>query len=275
MRAAWLALALVLLGVPASVAAAQEAEACAEGRERVDGFCCWPGQTFAADARRCEGAPQCPDGLVEHGEACIAPALGAAPPPIAPMALSGYEGLAAGVVAPVAPAAPVITLDGWPATHSGGVVHRPVARHGEDGGLVAAAMVVFDIGWTFGMLVGLNDAATAQCSVGTFFTTSANANCNSWPLALIPVGGGIASGMFVWPNTPPGSFGRRNEFLWGMAFGIPSVILQTTGLIMLAVALANEVHDIGIAPIVVDGVTISLLPGSQGADLGASLVAQF
>lgn len=269
MRALSLAVCLAL--VLASPARAQDA--CAEGRERVAGFCCWPAQTFSTDAGRCEGAPRCPAGLVEHGEACIAPVVPEPPPAGSLIEPPRYESL---VIPPTIEAPPPpMSLEGWPVAHAGAVLHRPVPRHGEDGGLVAAAMVVFDLGWTMGLLVGMLDEAGPSCSTGAFFGSGPHVSCNSWPLAFIPVGGGIASGMMSWPNTPPGSFGRRDTWIWGMALGIPSVLFQGIGLIMMAVALANEVHDIGLAPIVLDGVTVSLVPAAQASDVGVSIVAQF
>src|SRR5206468_2441514 len=111
------------------------------------------------------------------------------------------------------------TTTGWPARHEGEVLFHAVRRHGEDGGLVAAAMVVFDIGWTFGLLVGIMDDATVSCrtSFSGFGFGGAPASCNSWPLSLVPLGGGIAAGL--------SSFGSSRQTTgWGMAFGVPSVI---------------------------------------------------
>lgn len=43
------------------------------GMERTDtGGCCWPGQRFEPEARTCTGKPQCAEGFVPNGEACVA-----------------------------------------------------------------------------------------------------------------------------------------------------------------------------------------------------------
>lgn len=255
-------IALVGLAAPAAAqdaatAAAEAPRACAEGRVRTEGVCCWPGQIFRATEHLCTGAPECPDGLVEHGEACIAPVESGtrarllAPPPSLP---EPPPALAAALAPPIS---------AWPATHEG-TLSRPVRRHGEDGGLVAAAMVVFDVGWMFGLLVGMLDEAGGSCR-----GFRGGGSCNSWPLTLIPVGGGITAGL---ANFAPSG---RSTYLWGFALGIPSVMLQGIGLIMLAVALANEVHDLGFSPLEDGDVTLSLVPAAQGADVGASLLIAF
>src|SRR5581483_7549916 len=40
------------------------------------GTCCWPGQRWSAQRRRCTGAPSCPQGFLGQGPTCVA-----APPP--------------------------------------------------------------------------------------------------------------------------------------------------------------------------------------------------
>lgn len=255
---------LACLVVP-TIASAQEE--CAEGRVRgSEGFCCWPGQTFSTADRRCEGAPQCPEGLVEHGEACLSTVVPAppsyarfeAPPPM----------IASDIAAP-----PARSTSGWPAQHEGQALSRAVPRHGEDGGLVAAAMVVFDVGWTFGMLVGILDATSANCFAFSSSSSAGPVNCGTWALAFIPVGGGIAAGTMNFVSAPTG-FTSRNNATWGASFGSTSAVLQTAGLIMMAVALANEVHDVGTVPLG-QGVSVAVFPGAPASDLGVSALLLF
>jgi hypothetical protein len=63
------------------------APACAGGKIRSPvsaGGCCWPGQTWDVDKATCIGARQCPDGLVNEGEECVA--RPAPPPQVKPLA---------------------------------------------------------------------------------------------------------------------------------------------------------------------------------------------
>lgn len=67
--------------------AAHAQDACTEGRVRTSetaGRCCWPGQRWATDVRRCDGPPSCPSGLVADGDSCIAPRAAVAPTVQAP-----------------------------------------------------------------------------------------------------------------------------------------------------------------------------------------------
>lgn len=52
------------------------AQTCADGRVATSGYCCWPGQTFDANAGRCSGPPRCPAGWSGSGADCV---RGAAP----------------------------------------------------------------------------------------------------------------------------------------------------------------------------------------------------
>lgn len=77
-----LTLTLVLASWSTSAATAQEA--CVEGRVRApetEGRCCWPGQRWARDIRRCEGPPSCPGDLVADGDACVARSVSVTPAP--------------------------------------------------------------------------------------------------------------------------------------------------------------------------------------------------
>lgn len=252
---------------PSDVAAPAE-PACREGRVRTEGRCCWPGQTFSAADHVCSGAPRCPEGLVEHGEACVAPVVADDTAP-APASSAVRSRLAPPPVFPDATAAALAPpVSAWPRAHEG-ALSRPVRRSGEDGGLVAAAMVVFDVGWVLGWLVGMLDEATTSCR--TFVRgIRTGATCATWPLTFVPVGGGLAAGLM---NFGPGF---RDTAAWGLVLGIPSVILEATGLVMMAVALANEVHDFGFVPLDDTGqVSLRILPGAVGADGGASLALTF
>lgn len=63
--------AIALLGlVWGADPCATRAQACAAGMVPVDGYCCWPGQTFDVDRDRCVGAPACPAGFVGIGSRC-------------------------------------------------------------------------------------------------------------------------------------------------------------------------------------------------------------
>lgn len=131
-------------------------------------------------------------------------------------------------------------------------VWRVQARSTEDGGLVAASVVVIDVGWTLGWL-GVLIAELGGCS---------GRACDGWPWAFIPVGGAMAAGV--------ASISRGNGAAF--AFGIPSVILQGIGLIMLAISLGNEVTEPLHQPI---RPRISLSLGAPSSDLGASLGLSF
>lgn len=64
---------------------------CLEGRvatERSEGRCCWPGQSWDAEAGQCTGAPQCPEGFAGEGEQCVQLNLGGSEPSPAPPAAS-------------------------------------------------------------------------------------------------------------------------------------------------------------------------------------------
>jgi hypothetical protein len=69
--------AILLFAVTCSLglgyAARAEAQ-CAEGREASEataGRCCWPAQSWNAEAGRCEGPPSCPAGRVAEGDTCV------------------------------------------------------------------------------------------------------------------------------------------------------------------------------------------------------------
>lgn len=262
------ALGALLVLAPA-VAAAQD---CAEGRERVEGHCCWPAQTWSTERARCEGAPRCPHDLVEHGDACVAPvgstAAALASPGATRAPAEGAPDLADAVVPPVYRASQRAR---WPAREVLGVeeLARPVRVRGEDEPLIIAAMAVFDAGWILGWLVVVADEASGGGCVAFF--GGPRGSCSSWPFAFIPVGGGMTAGMTTFSGT-------RNTFLWGLGYGPPSVILQGLGLIAIAIALANETTETGYQPLRAEpasAAAVSLVPGAVGADVGLSLDVRF
>ena len=259
-------LAAVLLAAVPSIASAQD---CAEGRERVDGRCCWPGQSWSDERARCEGAPRCPDALVEHGESCLAPAIAASPGPG-----PGHVGSVDLAGVPVPDLYRASLRAAWPERAVLGVetLARPVRVRGEDEGLIIASLVVIDVGWVLGWaLVFMDEVVGGGCSPpGAPFGGGGN-SCNSWPFAFMPVAGSITAGLTNF------SGGFRTSFGWGLALGPPSVILQSVGIIMLAISLANETSEIGYQPLAEEpreaGAT--LVPGAPGADVGLSLDVLF
>ena len=176
-----------------------QAQDCAEGRERVEGRCCWPGQSWSLEHGRCEGLPECPSELVEHGESCVG-AVMTAPG-------SGY-----GSVPSIEPGeAPSIASStaGWPSAH--GAEDAPgawaIAGRGEDEGLITAAFAVFDLGWALGWIGGfLNEWQTGG---------------SSWVLSGIPLAGAMI-GAFV-------DFGPSRGFSgFGLAFMLPIAFANET-----------------------------------------------
>jgi hypothetical protein len=257
-----LAMIAALLAIAPSIAVAQE---CSEGRERVDGRCCWPGQSWSAERARCEGAPRCPEALVEHGEACLAPAISASPG-------AARESVPEGdlVAAPVPAVYRASLRAGWPERAGLDVetLARPVSVRGEDEGLIIASLVVYDFGWVLGWVLVFIDEVRGGCGpIGP----GARGSCGSWPFAFMPVAGGITAGLTNF------SGGRRTEFGWGLGLGPPSVIFQGIGLIMLAIALANETSETGYQPLADEPreAGASLVPSAPGADVGLSLDVRF
>ncbi len=259
MTRAGLVLALLAMATTA------HAQDCAEGRERTGGFCCWPGQTFSIEAHRCEGAPRCPERFAEHGEACVRRAVTSVPS-IRASTASVPTASAAGDMEPSVPpgyaalsaeraSAPSTTTDTeWPAVHAAAELHRPAHVHGRDEPLIAMAFTIFDVGWLFGWLGAALDEASNACFRG----------CQSWPLAFVPLGGGIAA-----VTTNFGSGFRNNGI--GIPFGILSVLLQGIGLVAAAVAVENRTSEIAFPRLASGDLSITLVPSAPGALAGLSL----
>lgn len=242
-----LAAALVVGLLVGPVARAQDD--CAEGRARTEaGYCCWPGQEFSVERNRCEGPPTCPDSLVAHGAECAAPVT------------ASYAALT--LPDPGEASAPIsyTATAGWPETHEGTELHHAVRTRREDGGLVAAALALFDVGWSMGIVGAAIDEAAQPCGD---WRSPVHSSCGTGGLALVPLGGGIASVTMSLSGSP------RRTFDWGFAFGVQSVIVQSAGLIALAIALANEVDDVGTIPL--GDVTLVPTAGPPGADVGAGV----
>ncbi len=238
-----------------SIGRAQE---CEEGRERIDSRCCWPGQTFSAEHLRCEGEPRCPPELAEHGETCVARVSSTAPVPSAPTTVATL-GLSAAADLGVPEAYGPSTRD-WPTL---GEDHpsRAARVRGKDLGLIEFALSIFDVGFLFGWLTAGLDEASRPC---------AGASCGSWPLAFIPVAGGLASGLAQFGSA------RFRNVAYGVIIGIPSVILQVVGLIAAIVAFSGSTDDLGFRPIGdPHGVSLSFVLGAPNADAGLSVDLRF
>ncbi len=263
--------------------AAQDAEAteattedvqprpCAEGRVRVDGYCCWPAQSWDADRARCTGAPACPAELVEHGDTCAGRAEVLVPAPTEVSEVPPSLSAASGYAAAARPRQPrsmfADSTDGWPSLRNVSDVpeRRALIGRGEDEGLIIAALVVFDIGWVLGLagtMLGEIGGSCTDFSVGF----GRGVSCNTWPFAAIPVIGSMISG-FTGGN-------RRNA--WGYAMGIPSIIFQGIGAIMAIIAFSNETTEIVLQPIqLTPGLSATLLPSAPGTDAGLSFGLTF
>lgn len=257
------------------------AQACEEGRVATpEGLCCWPGQTFDGELRHCVGAPSCPAELVAHGESCVARVAEGAGARVTD-ASSATPTIGAGAVAPspgtvlvgsgvqaTVPEGYGTTTAGWPAVHEGTALRRAVFGRGEDEGLITFALTMFDIGWVLGWVVGFIEVAGNTCNTFSPFGFG-SMNCQSWPLAFIPVAGGIASGMANF------SGGSRSSWLGGFAIGIPSVILQTVGVIAAIIAFANETTELTFPEIHVGDAQLSFVPSAPSSDAGLSIRLDF
>jgi hypothetical protein len=79
------AAALLLALAIVTVSATAEAQGCAPGRvPTLEGYCCWPAQTWSAEHRRCDGPPSCPAGMAAEGDECVAAAPAPMPTPPTP-----------------------------------------------------------------------------------------------------------------------------------------------------------------------------------------------
>jgi len=297
-------LALVVAFVALRPALASAQAACAEGRERDrTGRCCWPAQHYSVAHARCEGVPACPAGFAEHGDDCV-PRAGTVFAPTSPGTPGGseapepevLESASSALDAPEAGVAPVpppptttpdhvtgylprgyevgvrATPTDWPLFGEVARVHarRPVQTTGLDAGLLFASMAMHGFGWIIGWLVPIIDEASGGCATApSWMTGSTRQSCNSWPLAFIPIVGSFISGLSSFDAT-------RQNVGWAYGLGIPSMLLQTAGLISLIISLANTTTDYRFDPLEaeVGDATLSLSFEAPG-DAGASLVVHF
>lgn len=130
-------LAVVCVALLSLIASGVEAQSTCEGGRVADaqGFCCWPGQSFARAEHACVGPPSCPAGLVAQGEDCVGAGTSAA----TPTAVS---------VVPVAPVVPVAAAPNaaiaWPEAPPQGPSGMRHARfeQGMDEGLIIGGAVM-------------------------------------------------------------------------------------------------------------------------------------
>ena len=232
------------------------AQSCAEGRERVEGRCCWPGQSWSETDGRCRGAPHCPEALVEHGDECVAP-IASAPAPSAWGPLPPPE------------ATPAVPLE-WPDRDEAGArsLSHVVMAPSEDEGLLIGAFLLFDLAWWMGVVGGVLDEQANQCDAG-FFTGRSRVptSCRSVGFAPIPIVGGLLAPLL---NFGPGL--RTNASF--LALGIPSLILQIAGVVAIGVAFANGTIEPRYQPLG-SPATVALVPAASGADAGLSLDLRF
>lgn len=252
-----LALAAASLLAFAGSAAAQDE--CSEGRLRMEGRCCWPGQTWSVELGRCDGAPSCPGDLVEHGEACIAPATHA--PMVYGPGLTPYTPTLESTAS---------STDAWPFAEGSDIAPSRTATtgRGEDEVHIAGSFALFDVGWVAGWVGVMIDEANASCG-GGHGSFGSRHSCDSWPLAFIPVVGGILATTVTFNEW-------RSSGNPGIAHGIISVIFQILGLVAIPISLANETTELTYPSIDLGaGVTASISPTAPGASEGASFLLSF
>lgn len=245
---------LLLVALALALTTPVQAQSCTEGRERVGGYCCWPGQRFSSVTRTCVGEPRCPDGLAARGASCGALGVVTAGALAVP---AGY-GDAPAVERPSdaePPSAPPPSLDAWPAVHEGTELHRPGAVAGRDQSLIAFALSLFDTGFVLGWIGAYADENGRACSGHT---------CNAWPLATLPLVGGIAA-TTVHIDAP----GRNNGT--GLAFGILSILLEAAGVVAIGIAIQNRTTERGFPRVGSPALEVSLVPSAPGALAGVSI----
>jgi hypothetical protein len=160
--------ATIMLG--AADAAAQD---CAEGRVSVDGYCCWPGQTFDAAAGRCSGPPMCPTGRVASGAECVP------------------------VVEPAAPAAPTAA---------------PAATRSADVGLIAAGATLIGVGYLGAVVTSVvMGQQTASAGFGARVQAVPNWWVGFFPLVHAAAASGACCGSYDLPVIIAGIAGAAME----------------------------------------------------------------
>jgi hypothetical protein len=256
-------------------ASAAEERPCADGRVRVEGYCCWPDQRWDGALGRCEGAPTCPAGRVEHGADCVAtsPAVTALPEPGPSSSVPSLElgSYAEAAQARRGPASFASSTAGWPSVHEVSDVpeRRVFVGRGEDEGLIVAALVVFDVGWVLGWLGTMLGEIGGSCTDFSGPFGSRRVSCDAWGWSLVPIGGAITAGIVS-------HHGSRTNFGVGIGFGVPATILQGIGAIMAIVAFSNETTELVFQPVELGrGLSASLDLGAPGSDMGLSFGLTF
>jgi hypothetical protein len=241
-------LALVLI-----CAGRASAQACDDGRVRVSGHCCWPGQRWSRAARVCDGVPQCPSGMSEEGESCVVRATATASTPSSPTT---------GTMAPTAPTiagvatGPAVSTAGWPIAPGGrpnGVID-PVVRRGTDLFLAIAGGVAFGAGYLMGVI-----AAPILAS-----TMPRWSEASDWPIAFVPVIG-----------APVGMLLSSESYGGDVVLGSISSVLQIVGLSLFLDAVCGYTLDIESGDEAAHPVArLRLVPSAPGAQAGLGLVLE-
>jgi hypothetical protein len=249
----------VVLGLSLACVAPAAAQSCAEGRARVGGHCCWPGQTWSTHDRSCTGVPRCPTGLVEDGESCVAAVSATAAPPIVTPAVPPSE---------PEPSASADVGSAWPTLPGGrpeGVVNpRLVHRARLDVGLVVGGAVLFGLGYLGSLILSGIDGAQMRCYDHDDVGSVAIPCPTTWPISFVPLVGGLIQGVVEGGNNPNGHAENGIGYL-------PHTFLaagQVVGLVMLIVGALAEVDDLESATSSASRLTF----GAAGADFGLSFV---
>lgn len=159
----------------------------------------------------------------------------------------------------------------WPAappSHAG-VVERPYLRRGKDVGLIIASATVLSVGMAGALVIGGMDQIVQNC-----FDTSPSAGsrsfspvpCDSAPLALVPLAGGILSGT-VSLN------GSRTSTTLGAIVGPLVLITQLVGLSILLFAIHGYTEDI-VPSVSVADVRVQVLPYASASEGGLSVAVE-
>ncbi len=235
-----LALALFIFGVAGS-AHAQE-DVCVEGRvatDETEGRCCWPGQHWSAEANRCEGVPECPEGRSMSGEDCVEDESGTGAPPPPPEAGTTAEDVAA-------------PEESTEATTESAVVPAGAVTPGRPGSeertqknvpLLISGAASFGLGYVFSIVLAIASYQTACPDRPYFF--------------FIPVVGGVMGAV-------NGAECGANGAFW---LGLGASIVQVAGIVLFALGLIDRrVEDDGSVSL---GQSVALVPSQ--ADLGFGL----
>ncbi len=233
-----------------------QAQDCSGGRvvgPETAGRCCWPGQSWSEEDARCTGAPRCPAGLAGSGDTCV--------PSAAPSPESGslFEPVSPELSPPPPAAAPAQQALTWPLVSSDlghGVVNPREVRRNAGHGLIVTGITLLAAGYVVAGIAGGLDQAFDSCGYG---------GCDSWPLAFVPIVGGVLAGIVHFN-------GYRDSTLFGLGVGIPAAVVQSVGLILLIAGLVS--HDEELVPAMYAGqARIQILPyaGSTGAGLSMTV----